>query len=77
MVIDSHCALEFNNFMTTVLKLDLPNGLHLDENAIKMNLAVHLYQTSQCNIGQASEIAGIKKRDFIMNMGQFGGAFLG
>jgi len=62
--------------MTTTVKFELPEILHLDEHAIKMNLAVHLYQTHQCNIGQAAEIAGLSKKAFIKTMGAYGGTML-
>ena len=66
----------YDIYMTTTVKLELPEPLHLDERAIKMNLAVQLYLTRQCNIGQAAQIAGIDKREFIETMGKFGGSML-
>ena len=71
---DNQSFSALDNTMTTTVKFELPEILHLDEHAIKMNLAVHLYQTRQCHIGQAAEIAGISKREFIETMGAFGGS---
>lgn len=60
--------------MTTTLTLELPEGLELNEQALKMILAIRLYEGGQCSLGQAAIVAGISKRAFIETMGMFGGS---
>lgn len=62
--------------MTTTLTLELPDDLELNPQALKMILAIRLYEGGQCSLGQAAIIAGISKRSFIETMGMFGGSIL-
>lgn len=64
----------FDNTMTTTLTFDLSEPLPLNELALKMHLAIRLYESRQCNLDQAAEIAGLSKRAFIESMGAFGGS---
>lgn len=56
------------------LRLELPDGLNLNEQALQMTLAVKLYESGQCSLGQAAKVAGVTKRSFIETMGAFGGS---
>jgi len=59
--------------MTTTVKLELPEGLDYNEQALKMMFAIYLYESGKCSLGQAAVVAGISKRAFIETMGAFGG----
>jgi predicted HTH domain antitoxin len=60
--------------MTTTLTLELPEGFEFNDEALKMILAIRLYEGGQCSLGQAATVAGISKRAFIETMGMFGGS---
>ncbi|EPE82864.1 hypothetical protein LEP1GSC021_4536 [Leptospira noguchii str. 1993005606] len=60
--------------MVKTLTLELPDGLNLNEQALRMTLAVKLYEAGQCSLGQAAGVAGVTKRSFIETMGAFGGS---
>ncbi|AIT10883.1 hypothetical protein LSS_21480 [Leptospira santarosai serovar Shermani str. LT 821] len=60
--------------MVKTLRLELPDGLNLNEQALRMTLAVKLYEAGQCSLGQAASVAGVTKRSFIETMGAFGGS---
>ncbi len=56
--------MESDPYMTTTLKLELPDQLHLDELALRMNLAVHLYQTPDYTIEDVRKEAEIVRNRF-------------
>ncbi|WP_016756524.1 UPF0175 family protein [Leptospira santarosai] len=60
--------------MVKTLRLELPDGLNLNEQALQMTLAVKLYEAGQCSLGQAASVAGVTKRSFLETMGAFGGS---
>ncbi|EMO63693.1 hypothetical protein LEP1GSC133_4560 [Leptospira borgpetersenii serovar Pomona str. 200901868] len=60
--------------MVKTLRLELPDGLNLNEQTLQMPFAVKLYEAGQCSSGQAAKVAGVTKRSFIETMGAFGGS---
>lgn len=57
------------------LTLQLPDTV--DEKDVKMQLAAHLYDKGIISSGQAAELAGISKREFIERVGQYGVSIFG
>jgi predicted HTH domain antitoxin len=48
--------------MSITVTLEIPDGLDLNENALKMILAIRLYESGKCSLGQSAMIAGISKK---------------
>jgi len=61
--------------MKVVLELDLPDNLNfqLSEYDLKMHLGVKLYEDGLVSTGFAARMLGMERRDFLENMGSFGG----
>lgn len=57
------------------LTLQIPDTV--DENDVKMQLAVHLYERGVLSSGQASKLVGISKREFIESLGRYGVSVFG
>jgi predicted HTH domain antitoxin len=57
------------------LKLQLPDTV--DEKDVKMQLAAHLYDKGIMSSGQAADLVGISKREFIETVGQYGVSIFG
>jgi len=57
------------------LTLQLPDAV--DEKDVKMQLAAYLYDKGIMSSGQASDLAGISKREFIERVGQYGVSIFG
>ncbi len=57
------------------LTLQLPDTV--DEKDVKMQLAAHLYDKGIISSGQAADIVGISKREFIETVGQYGVSIFG
>jgi predicted HTH domain antitoxin len=57
------------------LTLQLPDTV--DEKDVKMQLAAHLYDKGIISSGQAAELVGISKREFIETVGQYGVSIFG
>lgn len=58
--------------MTATLELTLPESVHLSESNLKMILAAKLFDMGELSSGQAAELAGISKREFIETVGRYG-----
>lgn len=52
------------------LTLNLPDSV--DEREFKMQLASYLFEKGILSSGQAAELAGMTKREFIENVGKYG-----
>ncbi len=48
-----------------------------DEIDVKMQLAAHLFERGIMSSGQAADIAGITKREFLENVGKYGVSIFG
>ena len=57
------------------LTLQLPDTV--DEKDVKMQLAAHLYDKGIMSSGQAAELVGISKREFIETVGRYGVSIFG
>ena len=57
------------------LTLQLPDNV--DEKDVKMQLAAHLYDKGIMSSGQAADLVGISKREFIETVGQYGVSIFG
>ncbi len=57
------------------LTLKIPDSVN--ENDVKMQLAVHLFDTGVLSSGQAAYLAEITKREFIENVGKYGVSIFG
>lgn len=58
--------------MTATLDITLPPSVHLTESELKMILAAKLFDLGELSSGQAAELAGITKREFIESVGKYG-----
>lgn len=58
--------------MTATLELTLPESVHLSDSSLKMILAAKLFEMGELSSGQAAELAGISKREFIETVGRYG-----
>lgn len=54
------------------LTLNLPDSLELDDNEAILLLATKLYEQGKLTLGQAADLAGLTKRDFIETLGKYG-----
>lgn len=57
------------------LTLKIPDSV--DEIDVKMQLAAHLFEKGILSSGQAADLAGISKREFIENVGKYGVSIFG
>lgn len=57
------------------LTLQLPDSV--DEKDVKMQLAAQLFEKGIMSSGQAAELVGISKREFIETVGQYGVSIFG
>jgi predicted HTH domain antitoxin len=57
------------------LTLQIPDKV--DEKDVKMQLAAQLYEKGIMSSGQAAEMVGISKREFIETVGQYGVSIFG
>lgn len=58
--------------MTATVELQLPENVMISENEIKMIVAARLFDLGELSSGQAAELAGITKREFIESVGRYG-----
>ncbi len=57
------------------LTVQIPDSV--DEKAVKMQLAAYLYDKGIMSSGQAAELVGISKREFIETVGLYGVSIFG
>ncbi len=57
------------------LTIELPDSGNLQE--VKMQLAAQLFEKAILSSGQAADLAGISKREFIENVGKYGISIFG
>lgn len=57
------------------LTIQLPDTV--DEKDVKMQLAAYLYDKGIMSSGQAADLAGISKREFIETVGRYGVSIFG
>ena len=54
------------------LTLNIPDSLNLDDNEAILILATKLYEQGKLSLGEAADLTGLTKRDFIAILGKFG-----
>ena len=57
------------------LTFKIPDSV--DERDVKMQLAAHLFEKGILSSGQAADLAGISKREFLESAGRFGVSIFG
>ena len=57
------------------LTLRIPDSVN--ETDVKMQLAAHLFEKGILSSGQAADLVGISKRDFLVNVGKYGVSIFG
>lgn len=63
--------------MTAIVELKLPDSVHLSDFDIRMTLAAKLYELGTLSGGQAAELAGVSKREFLESLGRYGVSLFG
>jgi predicted HTH domain antitoxin len=58
--------------MTASVELKLPESVKITEDEIRMIVAARLFDLGELSSGQAAELAGITKREFIESVGRYG-----
>jgi predicted HTH domain antitoxin len=58
--------------MTATIELQLPENVTISEEEIRMIVAARLFDLGELSSGQAAELAGITKREFIESVGRYG-----
>jgi predicted HTH domain antitoxin len=57
------------------LTINIPDTV--DETDVKMQLATHLFEKGIMSSGQAADLVGISKREFLENAGRYGVSIFG
>lgn len=57
------------------LTLQIPETI--DEKEVKMQLAAHFFEKGLMSSGQAADLVGVSKREFIETVGQYGVSIFG
>ena len=57
--------------MRTVV-LDVPESTEMSEQQIRMFVAAKLYEAGRLNSGLAAEMAGVARREFLEQVGEYG-----
>lgn len=63
--------------MTAIVELKLPDSVHLSDFDIRMTLAAKLYELGTLSGGQAAELVGVSKREFLESLGKYGVSVFG
>ena len=57
--------------MAIQMTVDVPEELGLDETDLKWRLAAKLFDEGLVSSGQAADIVGVTKREFILGVGKY------
>ncbi|USR89907.1 UPF0175 family protein [Phormidium yuhuli AB48] len=57
------------------LQLNLPNTIEQSDEELRLLIAAKLYENKTLTSGQAAELAGLSKRDFIERIGDYNVSF--
>ena len=63
--------------MNGTVELTLPNGVSISDLELKMIVAAKLFEMGEISSGQAAEMAGITKREFLESVGKYGVSIFG
>lgn len=77
MIVDSAIDESENYRMTATLELKLPDSVQMSEFDLKMTLAAKLYEDGTLSGGQAADLVGISKREFLEQLGKYGVSIFG
>ncbi|MEQ1923588.1 MAG: UPF0175 family protein [Pyrinomonadaceae bacterium] len=58
--------------MTSTVELQFPENVRITDAEIKMIVAARLFDLGELSSGQAADLAGITKREFIESVGRYG-----
>lgn len=58
--------------MNGTVELTLPKGVKISDAELKMVVAAKLFEMGELSSGQAAEMAGITKRQFLESVGNYG-----
>ncbi len=50
----------------------MPEGVNISDSELKMVVAAKLFEMGELSSGQAAEMAGITKREFLESVGSYG-----
>lgn len=54
-----------------ILELNLPNAIEQSDEELRLLIAAKLYENGTLSSGQAAEVAGLSKRQFIEVLGNY------
>lgn len=57
--------------------LKIPDYLDIDEKDISLILAIQLYDEGKLSLGQATDLVGLTKREFMDKLGKYGVSIFG
>lgn len=63
--------------MNGTVELTLPKGVNISDSELKMIVAAKLFEMGELSSGQAAEMAGITKREFLESVGKYGVSIFG
>jgi len=58
--------------MTATVEVNLPDSVRLSDDELKLILAAKLFDLGELSSGQAAELAGISRREFLESVGRYG-----
>lgn len=71
----SYLLYKLRKLTMKTLTLEIPDNVN--ETDVKMQLAAHLFEKGILSSGQAADLAGISKREFLENAGKYGVSIFG
>lgn len=63
--------------MNGTVELTLPEGVKISDSEVKMIVAAKLFEMGELSSGQAAEMVGITKREFLESVGKYGVSVFG
>ena len=57
--------------------MTIPSGVAISEEKLKMIVAAKLFELGEVSSGQAAEMAGVSKREFLEKVGEYGVSIFG
>ncbi len=59
------------------LTINIPENVDFDDKEVKMIIASKLYEKGKLSLGQAAELVGLTKREFMGELGKYGVSIFG
>lgn len=59
------------------LTINIPENVDFDDKEVKMIIAAKLYEKGKLSLGQAAELVGLTKREFMGELGKYGVSIFG